>query len=294
MSELLGVTTHMLRHYEKKGIISPDVDETNGYRYYTVIDTRRFNLSRELLACGIPLEHCAQLLSDISPEAQTNIFNDAIAEQKKRIILSNIAIRYMNNLKLDFYDPTEKLDHVWVEELRPMWRLNLSLNEKVHMEPGLKRQREEWLSCLPAVYWTSKIRREELRRFSTGPINYEYGLMCYEEDALALGLERTLDVETVPSGDYLVTIHQKNVREAFTWEDLRILTDYVKKEQIHLHGDAFSHILVSRRRGDQTTNYHRVFMKLVPDIPVDLRIVRRSIFFAEANCMPVAHTVRTV
>ena len=37
MASLLGVTTHMLRHYEKMGIISPEVNEQTGYRYYTVL-----------------------------------------------------------------------------------------------------------------------------------------------------------------------------------------------------------------------------------------------------------------
>ena len=35
MASLLGVTTHMLRHYEKVGIIAPEVNKENGYRYYT-------------------------------------------------------------------------------------------------------------------------------------------------------------------------------------------------------------------------------------------------------------------
>ncbi|MBQ4266335.1 MAG: MerR family DNA-binding transcriptional regulator, partial [Clostridia bacterium] len=40
MSKLLGVTTHMLRYYEKIGIIRPVVNPENGYRYYSVVDTR--------------------------------------------------------------------------------------------------------------------------------------------------------------------------------------------------------------------------------------------------------------
>lgn len=48
MASLLGVTTHMLRYYEKVGILKPEVNEQTGYRYYTVLDTRRFNLSRQL------------------------------------------------------------------------------------------------------------------------------------------------------------------------------------------------------------------------------------------------------
>ena len=49
MASLLGVTTHTLRYYEKMGLIHPEVNEDTGYRYYTVTDTRRFNLCRDCL-----------------------------------------------------------------------------------------------------------------------------------------------------------------------------------------------------------------------------------------------------
>ena len=52
MAALLGVTTHTLRYYEKMGLIQPEVNRETGYRYYTVTDTRRFNLCRELRAAG--------------------------------------------------------------------------------------------------------------------------------------------------------------------------------------------------------------------------------------------------
>lgn len=53
MAALLGVTTHTLRYYEKMGLIQPEVNRETGYRYYTVTDTRRFNLCRELRAGGL-------------------------------------------------------------------------------------------------------------------------------------------------------------------------------------------------------------------------------------------------
>ena len=62
MASLLGVTTHTLRYYEKMGLIHPEVNEDTGYRYYTVTDTRRFNLCRELRAAELSLEECRELI----------------------------------------------------------------------------------------------------------------------------------------------------------------------------------------------------------------------------------------
>ena len=66
MAALLGVTTHTLRYYEKIGLIQPEVNRETGYRYYTVTDTRRFNLCRELRAAGFTLEECKDFLDEPS------------------------------------------------------------------------------------------------------------------------------------------------------------------------------------------------------------------------------------
>ena len=66
MAALLGVTTHTLRYYEKMGLIQPEVNRETGYRYYTVTDTRRFNLCRELRAAGFTLEECKDFLDEPS------------------------------------------------------------------------------------------------------------------------------------------------------------------------------------------------------------------------------------
>ena len=262
MAELLGVTTHMLRHYEKVGIIQPEVHPENGYRFYTVLDTRRFNLSRLFLACGLSLEACAELLG--SPDANRTecLLEAAVREKQLEIEKARVAMRFLNNLRGMYPHLQERVNRVWVENLPKMWRLNVSQMEKAVLTPELRQQREAWLACQPGVYWTSCIRRDTLRDRKTGPIEYDFGLMCYESDALAMGLRQTPDVEVVAGGDYLVTIHEKSDRGAFTWEDIAALTQYMQDREIRLHGDAFSHILASRCVDGRVYNDHRIFLKI--------------------------------
>ena len=262
MADLLGVTTHMLRHYEKMGIIQPDVNPENGYRLYSVLDTRRFNLSREFLACGIPLEQCARLMSNMGPDEARDTFDRAIQAQKRQIELSRIAIRFMENLRRDFPRVEELVGKVWVENLKPMWRLNFSQKERALMTPALKAQQEQWLACLPAVYWASRMPRQALLKYQRGEVYYEYGLACYEQDALALGLEKTEDVETIPGGDYLLTVHEKRGQTPFEWHHIAPLMDYLREERITVFGDAYAHILASRQTAEGVVNYHRVMLKI--------------------------------
>ena len=84
MASLLGVTTHTLRYYEKMGLIHPEVNEDTGYRYYTVTDTRRFNLCRELRAAELSLEECRELIGAPTVEQSDAMFNHQIAQLRRR------------------------------------------------------------------------------------------------------------------------------------------------------------------------------------------------------------------
>lgn len=96
MASLLGVTTHTLRYYEKMGLIHPEVNEDTGYRYYTVTDTRRFNLCRELRAAELSLEECRELIGAPTVEQSDAMFNHQIAQLRRRQVLDELAIRFWN------------------------------------------------------------------------------------------------------------------------------------------------------------------------------------------------------
>lgn len=57
LAEFFGVSRKAIRLYEKKGIIKPaEVDESNGYRYYSAEQVQQLNALLELKAMGFSLE----------------------------------------------------------------------------------------------------------------------------------------------------------------------------------------------------------------------------------------------
>lgn len=256
MSQLLGVTPHMLRYYEKVGIIRPETNNATGYRYYSVVDTRRFNLSRALFSSGISLERCSEILQGMPQPELEALLDEKIAEQKRQIQRTQIAIQYMESVKETYRSLDSQVGQVRIQYFPRFWRLNLSQNEPPLQDPALEGEKNAWLEYLPAVYWVSRIPHDTIRQFSQGPIDYQYGLMCREEDALALGLARTERVEVVPNGDYLVMLHRKTGRTGWMWEDIQAAVEYLKANSMCFFGDAFSHIVASRVENGEIANYH--------------------------------------
>lgn len=262
MSKLLGVTTHMLRYYEKIGIIRPVVNPENGYRYYSVVDTRRFNLSRQMFSAGVPLEQCMQMMDDMPTERIQMLLDEKIREREIELERTKISIRFLERLKETYDELDTCVGRISVRYYPTMWRLNFSDNERAFCDKALEREKERWLACMPATYWVSKIPNEVLTQFSQGVIDYQYGLMISEADARALGLRRSSLVEIVPGGDYLFTTHRKAQKEPFKWDDVQFITEYIKAHNISFFGDAYSNIVASRIEDGKEINYHHLRLKI--------------------------------
>ena len=263
MAALLGVTTHMLRYYEKIGILAPEVNEQTGYRYYNVLDTRRFNLSRQLYSAGVPLETCAKMMQGMpAAEIAQTLHRQIEANRRERERLE-IAIRYLQD-ELDLTPVMEsRQNQIYIEQVRPLWRLNLSRMERANPDPALEQEKQRWLELMPATFWVSKIPYDELRQFSKGIIDYDYGLMCYEEDARKLGLRRTPYVEIVPGGDYAVMLHKKADRGPWTWEDILPMVRFLNNRGPNSFGDGFSYVIGCGREEKDPVNFHKFMVKLI-------------------------------
>lgn len=259
---LLGVTTHMLRHYEKEGIIEPEVNPDNGYRYYTVLDTRRFNLSRILVSCGFSLEQCAALMGGAPVEEIEKACLEKEAELDFEIRRIQYAIRTLQRYRetLPLFD--RDVGRIQVEHLPDMWRVDFSHIEKGMEDEALQEEKRRWLSCLPAVRWVSRIPFDVMKQFSSGLIEYDFGMMCYAESARDMGLQKTRFVEQVPGGDYVTMLHRKTDRGPWTWEDITPMTDYLKERNLTFFGDAFSYIVSSIKADGQVVNYHKLLVKV--------------------------------
>ena len=66
-SQLMQVTVKTLRHYEQKGLLTPDeVDEWTGYRYYSINQMQKLQTIRDLQRLGFSLDEIKDLFEDNS------------------------------------------------------------------------------------------------------------------------------------------------------------------------------------------------------------------------------------
>ena len=237
MASLLGVTTHTLRYYEKMGLIRPEVNEETGYRYYTVTDTRRFNLCRELRAAELSLEECRELIGSPSVEQSDEMFARQAARLRRRQVLDELSIRFLEKMQEQYRTLEQDAGRVWVQNFPEMWRLTFSQEEEASRDRELQQEKAEWLECMPAARWASRLPRRVMEQFRVGRNEYDYGLMMEADAARRLGLQRTRHVEVVCGGDYLVTVWKKDYRGSFGWDSLETLHDEIVRRSFRAVGE---------------------------------------------------------
>ena len=223
MASLLGVTTHTFALLWKKmgPDPSPEVNEDTGYRYYTVTDTRRFK----------PVQGTAggRALAGRMPGADRRTHGGAeqrhVQPSDRPAAAQAGAGRTGHPL---FWNTSGSSTVHWnrmpgasgCRNFPEMWRLTFSQEEAADRDKELQQEKAEWLECMPATRWVSRLPRRVMEQFRVGRNEYDYGLMIEADAARRLGLKRTKHVEVVCGGDYLTTIWKKDYRGSFGWDSL--------------------------------------------------------------------------
>ena len=219
--------------------------------------------ARELRAAGFTLEECKDFLDEPSTAVTDAMLDRQIRQLERRQVLNRMSIRFLQRTREYYHTLEQDAGRVWVQNFPEMWRLVLSQEEEARNDPALQAEKAEWLECMPAVHWVSRLPSRVMEQFRVGRNEYDYGLLVEADAARQLGLRRTDHVELVCGGDYLTTVWKKDYRGSFGWDSLEVLHAEILRRGFRAVGDTFSSILASREQPDGSIiNYHLTRTKI--------------------------------
>ena len=188
-------------------------------------------------------------------------------------MLDELAIRFLEHKREQYRTLEQNAGRIWVQNFPEMWRLTFSQEEAADRDKELQQEKAEWLECMPATRWVSRLPRRVMEQFRVGRNEYDYGLMIEADAARRLGLKRTKHVEVVCGGDYLTTIWKKDYRGSFGWDSLDDLhAEIVQRgDQLILYSD----IVGPRQLGAIMEQFpHRVLYNAMGRLYFSLRVQR--------------------
>ena len=85
LSSSMGVSTHLLKHYEKFNLLQPTKDDSTNYRYYDISQGQRVIESKRYRNMGFPLKETAELINELSTEEMDDMLMDQIGNLEQQI-----------------------------------------------------------------------------------------------------------------------------------------------------------------------------------------------------------------
>lgn len=97
----MGVTTDTVKHYQNYGILEPDVDPENNYRYYNITHGERIIVSRKYRNLGFNMEDTKELItnkSGIELQDMLQKRQDKMESELRQLEYNYKSIQYLTNL----------------------------------------------------------------------------------------------------------------------------------------------------------------------------------------------------
>lgn len=128
-SELTGISIHMLRNYDKIGLLKPEqIDRMNNYRFYGEKQIVRANHIQVLKSLGFGLNEITEILMDSTTDDRIRTFLETkIREKEEGLSMTERQIAQMRQARSPF---------IFLTVGAKRWRCFHTMNCVMHMSRG--------------------------------------------------------------------------------------------------------------------------------------------------------------
>ncbi|MGM0214089.1 MerR family transcriptional regulator [Enterococcus sp. AZ109] len=142
IAEMYGISTHIIRHYEKIGLLTPERTEKN-YRVYTEKEIYILNIIRDLRELDVPLEVIEGYLKDRTLATTQEIFreNQRLLKEKIALMEKKLAGVTARNQLLDQLQKQElPIERIVIEEkeARPYFYKTVDYTNESEFETAMR------------------------------------------------------------------------------------------------------------------------------------------------------------
>lgn len=259
VARILGISPDLIRYYEEKGVVSPEKDPYNNYRYYNTWDINFLIDCLWFKNFGFGIEQVAHIVSH-------NTYDDLLTSLSRRgdEILENI--RYQELLLRRIRKYTESLsslkDTIGVcdirrsaEFVRYLNRYNMIYDNDTELQT-LTRQ---WLKYMPFSRRYFEVPEDNV--LGEGD-DYAWGFslsMPYVKD---FGITIKPPIQFMSSRLCIHSAFTSTGKDKFSARHLDFLTEYAEKNGLTIAGCAFGNLACSVVENDEITGFFEVWLPI--------------------------------
>lgn len=259
VARILGISPDLIRYYEEKGVVSPQKDPYNNYRYY---DTWDINF---LIDClwyknfGFGIERISHIVSQ-------NTYDELISElsAKGDEILENIRYQELLLHRIRKYNEILKNLPGYIGKcdirrsagfVRYLNRYNTAYDNDSELQ-ALSRQ---WLKYMPFSRRYFEVPEDGL--MGEGD-DYAWGFSIGMKYVKRFNIEINPPVKRIPSRLCLHSAFTSTGKDKFTAHHLDFIMEYAEKNSLEVDGCAFGNLACSVIDKGEITGFFEVWLPI--------------------------------
>lgn len=149
VARILGISTDLLRYYEKKGVVTPEKDSGNDYRYYDSWDINFLVDCLWFKNFGFSIEQIADMVKIPGTDELGELFLDKEEELRRTIKRCRLLLLRSERYRADLQKTHELLYRCRIEDSPEFVRFINRQGQEYFTTPETERLARQWLSAMP-------------------------------------------------------------------------------------------------------------------------------------------------
>ncbi|MBR2832177.1 MAG: MerR family transcriptional regulator [Oscillospiraceae bacterium] len=263
VARILGISTDLIRYYEERGIVSPEKDPNNNYRYY---DTWDINYLIDCLwykQFGFGIDEIAGMASAITVDELTRCLDAKQAEiaadlRRQELLLERIR-QYRESL-MRIRSFVGKCDVRQTAEF--VCYLNRH-NAQYDNRQELQRLSRQWLKYMP---FTKRYFEVSLVDVLDNGDDYSWGFSLGMKYVREFGLAIEPPIRFMPSRLCIHSAFKSSGKGAFSPRRIGFMKDWAEENSLTIAGNAFGNLACSALDEGKTTGFFEVWLPVEPKV----------------------------
>lgn len=261
VAKIIGISSGLVRHYERLGIIKPKRSK-NGYRNYTTRDINILTGTRRYIGMGFSLESTDFLINEASLNDVINSLEDMEESLKKEIRWKQLILNEIQQSK-EKYKLINKHDCKFpefsIENSPPVYRINCQNNMTITIEEAVASNMEKWIEKMPVVRVSPEFPVESICNMAD---DYYFGFLVDESLAEELELINMPGIKFYPSRLCLTTIIKSVGDDHIKPSSLKDAVKYMNNHNMKMTDNAWGDTIGNYTVNGEHHRYHLIYIPI--------------------------------
>ncbi len=236
MSRQLGLGRETLRHYEDIGLVKPNRESINGYRYYDEMDGLNILHTKLLQSYGMQLNSIHEKMHMWSLSEQEECLRAREIELRKELTELEMRLTRIHRMRGFIKDSIASPGSFWESDVNGLYKI-LVLGERTKVSQVASARIKEWGAKFPITDIGWHIFMKDIVQDESAQIPISICLTVLPEYVDAYDFNVDPPVFYYPSGHTIRTILSLGSPFDLHYSDIRCIFDYAQENNYKIISD---------------------------------------------------------